>query len=146
MNVLVFHIGPDRYGLPLTAIARVLPAVELKHIPLAPAWVAGLLDFHGAPVPVLDLSRLAGLAPQQACFDSRIVLAHYQGRLLGLLAEHVVGTLALDAARLADSGVKSAPFLGQVSGLEGGMLQLVDVTHLLSDEVRALLFPARDAA
>ena len=146
MKVLVFHIGPDRYGLPLRAIARVLPAVELKHIPLAPAWIAGLMDYHGAPVPVVDLSRLSGFTPEQVWFDSRIVLADYEGQLLGLLVEHVVGIDAIDPARLADSGIVSAPFLGQVVGMETGMLQLVDVAHVLNDDVRALLFPARDAA
>ena len=64
MKVLVFHIGRDRYGLPLAAIVRVLPLLELKQLPLTPDYVAGLMDLHGTPVPVIDLSRLAGLAPR----------------------------------------------------------------------------------
>ncbi|MBC7685124.1 MAG: chemotaxis protein CheW, partial [Bdellovibrionales bacterium] len=60
MKVLVFSIGPDRYALRLGAIVRVLPVLALKQVPLAPAFVAGLMDLQGEPVPVIDLSLLAG--------------------------------------------------------------------------------------
>ena len=63
MKVLVFHIGNDRYGLPLADIVRVLPLLELKQLPLTPDYVAGLMDLHGVHMPVIHLSRLAGLAP-----------------------------------------------------------------------------------
>jgi chemotaxis-related protein WspB len=151
MKVLVFSIGPDRYCLRLRAIARVLPAVELKQLPLAPDCVAGLMDLHGEPVPVIDLSRLAGVDAEQLCFDSRIILVDYPvdggaTRQLGLLAEHVTGIETLDEALLADSGVDSAPFLGQVAASAAGMLQLVELEHLLAPAVRALLFQPAGAA
>ncbi len=151
MKVLVFHIGADRYGLPLHAIARVLPVADLKQLPLAPAYVAGVLDLHGRPVPVIDLSALAGLAPQQACFDTRILLVDYRpgdgaAHALGLLAQQVAGVEAIDAAALADAGIDAAPFLGQVASAGAGMLQLVDVPALLAPAVRALLFPAGGVA
>jgi chemotaxis-related protein WspB len=142
MKVLAFSIGPDRYGLRLRSIACVLPVVALKQIPLAPAFVAGLMDLHGAPVPVIDLSRLAGFTPEQLWFDSRIVLVDYGPHQLGLLAEHVIGIETLDDAALNDSGIDGAPFLGQVAAGAAGMLQLVEVDQLLTPDVRALLFPA----
>src|SRR5450830_67250 len=146
MKVLVFAIGSDRYGLPLRAVARVLPVVALKQIPLAPAFVAGLMDLHGVPVPVLDLSRLAGLAAEQLWLDSRIVLVDYRlddGALrpLGLLLEHVTGIETIAEHTLADPGIEGAAFLGEVSA----QLQLVEVNDLLAPDVRALLF-ARDGA
>ena len=146
MKVLVFHIGPDRYALRLTAIARVLPVAALKAIALAPPYVAGLLDLHGEPVPVIDLSRLAGVIPEQIWYDTRIVLADYPlgsglSATVGLLAEHVLGIETIDPAELRDGGVAGAPFLGQVASSAHGLLQLVDVEHLLGPEVRALLFP-----
>lgn len=148
MKVLAFSIGGGRYGLRLRAVVRVLPVVALKQLPLAPAVVAGLMDLHGAPVPVIDLSRLAGIAPEQVWFDSRIILVDYpdgDGALhpLGLLAEHVTGIETLDPAQLADSGVDAAPFLGQVAP---GMLQLVELAQLLPPAVRALLFQPAAAA
>jgi chemotaxis-related protein WspB len=146
MKVLVFHIGAERYALRLTAISRVLPVVALKAVALAPPCVAGLLDLHGDPVPVIDLSRLAGITPEQVWFDTRIVLADYPlpggaTACIGLLAEHVIGVEDVDPAALRDPGVAGAPFMGQVASSAQGMLQLVDIDALLSADVRALLFP-----
>lgn len=145
MKVLTFHIGQDRYGLRLSPIVRVLPLLELKHLPLAPDHVAGLMDFHGASVPVIDLCRLAGLAPGRDCFDTRIIIVDYLApdgvsHLLGLLAEHVLGIQQINPAGLADSGVSAAPFLGQVASDANGIVQLIELEQLLPASLRAILF------
>lgn len=149
MKLLIFHIGADRYGLRLGDVVRVLPLVELKHLPLAPAPVAGLLDLHGKSVPVIDLCRAAGLGDSAERFDTRIIVVNYrapdgQCHALGLRAEHVLGVQEVHDAQLADSGVQAAPFLGQVASDARGMLQLVELERLLPAELRALLFQAAE--
>jgi chemotaxis-related protein WspB len=152
MKVLVFHIGRERYGLPLACVARVVPVAQLTALPLAPHYVPGLLDLHGEPVPVIDLSRLAGHTPDAVRHDTRILLVDYPvpgaaSRKLGLKAECVTGVDSIDPASVVDSGVAAAPFLGRVAGGERGLLQLVDLDGLLAPDVRALLFqPQREAA
>ena len=145
MKLLVFHIGADRYGLRLRDVVRVLPLLELKHLPLAPDTVAGLMDFHGRSVPVIDLCRASGLPSGADHFDTRIIVADYRApegtqHLLGLRAERVLGVQDVSEAQLADSGVRAAPFLGQVAGDAQGMLQLVELDQLLPESLRALLF------
>ena len=152
MKVLVFHIGRDRYGLPLARIVRVLPLLELKQLPLTPDYVAGLMDLHGMPVPVIDLSRLAGLPAAAAQFDTRIVVVDYRApggetmHALGLLASQVRGIADIDTLQLEDSGVATVPFLGQVASDADGIVQLVELEHLLPPDVRALLFQDAGAA
>jgi chemotaxis-related protein WspB len=145
MKLLVFHIGQDRYGLRLPAVQRVLPLLELKRLPLAPHAVAGLMNLHGQPVPVIDLARLGGAASSASHFDTRIVVVDYHSpdgasHTLGLLAERVLGVLEVDESTLADSGVQAAPFLGQVAGDGAGMVQLVEPERLLPPDLRAALF------
>ncbi|TNC76442.1 chemotaxis protein CheW [Janthinobacterium lividum] len=152
MKVLLFHIGRDRYGLPLARIVRVLPLLELKQLPLTPDYVAGLMDLHGTPVPVIDLSRLAGLQAAAAQFDTRIVVVDYRApggetmHALGLLASQVRGIADIDTLQLEDSGVATVPFLGQVASDADGIVQLVELEHLLPPDVRALLFQDAGAA
>jgi chemotaxis-related protein WspB len=152
MKVLVFHIGHERYGLPLAAVVRVLPAAQLARLPLAPGFVAGLLDLHGEAVPVIDLARLAGAEPGAARYDTRILLVDYPApcgnlKTLGLEAKGVTGIETIDDNAFAPSGVAAAPFLGKVASNERGLLQLVDIDALLPPQVRTLLFqPERAAA
>jgi chemotaxis-related protein WspB len=150
MKVLVFHIGRERYALPLTAVQRVLPVARLKALPGAPDYVPGLLDLHGEAVPVVDLSRLAGTPPSAVRYDTRILLvdvpAGGQIRRLGLKAERVAGVAAIEGG-LREAGVAAAPWLGPVAagGADGeagasGMLQLIAPERLLAPEVAARLF------
>ena len=143
MKTMVFHIGRERYALPLASVLRVLPVARLKALPGAPHFVPGLLDLHGEAIPVIDLSRLAGTPPDAVRYDTRILLVEIDAagrrRRLGLKAERVVGVASLDGA-LADAGVASAPWLGQVAPGVDGMLQLLDPDRLLAPDVEALLF------
>jgi chemotaxis-related protein WspB len=151
MKVLVFHLGSDRYGLALHLVQRVLPLMALKAVPLAPPAVAGLMNLHGASVPVIDLSRMSGGAPARPHFDTRIVLVDYsapdgQVHALGLMAEGVTGVQEVTPQALAASGVQAAPFLGRVASDSEGMLQLVELTQLLPAALRATLFQPEHTA
>jgi len=143
MKTMVFHIGRERYALPLASVLRVLPVARLKALPGAPHFVPGLLDLHGEAIPVIDLSRLAGTPPDAVRYDTRILLVEIDAagrrRRLGLKAERVVGVGSIDG-ELADAGVASAPWLGRVAPGAEGMLQLLDPDRLLAPDVQAQLF------
>lgn len=145
MKVLVFHIGAERYALPLASVLRVLPVARLTALPGAPHYVPGLLDLHGAPVPVIDLSRLAGTPPDAVRYDTRILLVEIEAlgrvRTLGLKAERVAGVAELAAAPV-DAGVAAAPWLGRVAATADGLLQLLAPQRILAPDVEALLFGA----
>ena len=152
MLFLLFRLGKDRYALPATQVAEVLPMLEVKQIPQAPAAVRGCFDFRGQPVPLVDLSQMALGRPAREQLSTRIVLVDYPDgrggtRLLGLLAEQVTETMRWNPEDFRDAGVESpdAPWLGPVASDPGGLVQRVEVAQLLSPDVRALLFPAEAA-
>jgi chemotaxis-related protein WspB len=142
MVYLLFQIGADRYALEASRVAAVEPRVRLKRIPGAAAGVAGVFDYHGTAVPVVDLSAMALGRPAQENLSTRIVVAHYEeGKLLGLLAEKAVDTARFEAADFQDPGVTGAPYLGPVAaGARGGMIQRVELARLLTPEVREALW------
>lgn len=154
MQFLIFHLGQDRYGLSTRHVVRVLPLMAFKHIPHAPPHVAGLMNYHGTPVPVIDLGVLTRQVACPAQFDTRIVLTEFAAddgatHLLGLLVERVSHLDHIDPAAFSASGVSNvgAPYLGQVVATDGALLQLIELEHVLPAAVRALLFqPAAQEA
>ncbi|WP_199748469.1 chemotaxis protein CheW [Candidimonas sp. SYP-B2681] len=152
MLFLLFQLDNDRYALPATQVAEVLPLIELKHIPNAPAWVAGVFSYQGAPVPVIDLSMLALGRAAQRRLSTRTVLVHYphsgvQGHLLGLVVERATETLQCDPDTFVAYGVDNndARYLGPVLADPRGLIQWIKVTDLLPKPVQALLFPVQEA-
>ncbi|MEX3822763.1 chemotaxis protein CheW, partial [Paraburkholderia sp. BR14262] len=52
MLFLVFELDGERYALDAREIAHVLPLAPVRAFPGAPAYIAGVIDYEGAPVPV----------------------------------------------------------------------------------------------
>jgi chemotaxis-related protein WspB len=149
MLCLLLSLGSENYALPCRDVVRLVPSVELKSLPQAPAYVAGLFNYRGRIVPVIDLCALTLGRPAGSCLSSRIVLVHYgkadngTPHLLGLLAESMTETIVFGESDLAPAGVAlpHAPFLGSVASTDAGMVQMIDVGRLLTPEAKALLFP-----
>ena len=144
---VLFKLGKERYALPCQHLVRIIPMVQLKELPQAPSFVSGLLNYRGSIIPVIDLSALVHGRPAGARLSSRIMLVNYRGageaaHTLGLLAEEVTETMKLEPKALAPPGitVEGARYLGQVASTEKGMIQIVEVDHLLPQSLKDSLF------
>jgi len=150
---LLFQLGQHRYALDTGRIAEVLPLVAITTIVQAPAGVAGLFNYRGAPVPAIDLSQLTMGRPARRRLNTRIIMVHYPDghggtRLLGLIAEKVTETVRRDPADFVTSGItdEHAPYVGPVAIDARGLLQRIDVENLLPPSVRDVLFTAPQGA
>ncbi|WP_321873270.1 chemotaxis protein CheW [Burkholderia ubonensis] len=159
MLFLLFELDGERYALEATRIVEVLALAPVKSIPGAPPWLAGAIDRHGKPVPVIDVAQLALGRAARRLRSTRLVVVRYHtpdaqpdappdagsaaGRMLGLIVEHATQTCRIDPARFADSGIATphARWLGPVAGDASGFVQWVDVRRMIDDDARALLFP-----
>lgn len=147
MMILLFNVGGDSYGINANGIIEVLPSVALKHFPQGPDYVAGLLNYRGLAVPVIDLTWLMSAHPSRNRISSRIILVDYftesgDRRTLGLRVEKVTETLKISDAAFTRSGVETdkAPFLGDVAIHAGNMVQIIDLKKVLPDSMKAMLF------
>ncbi|RQW89991.1 MAG: chemotaxis protein CheW [Geobacter sp.] len=79
---LIFTLCGDRFAMNVSDLAEVMETTPTFPIPKAPKSFLGVMNFHGAPIPVLDLaSFLHGDPPKSA------------GRIL--ILDHKIGSLAL---------------------------------------------------
>lgn len=145
---LLFSIGTDRYALPATAVREVLPLQRLKHVPEAPAWVAGLLSDRGQVIPVLDLCQRALERPARPSINTRIVLLHYSPtQTLGLILERVsqVVRLPLQTQQPMVLGA-GGDYLGPVQAQDSGdIIQRITIAGLLPPDVVHILFPQQQS-
>lgn len=147
MLFLLFKLGKDRYVLEASRVVEVLPLLELKEIPQAPKGVAGIFNYHGKPVPTIDLSELTMGRPAGERLSTRIILINYPDEtgnqhLLGLIAEYATEIIRRDSRDFIEPGIKlgTASFLGPVLTDSQGIIQWVHEQRLLPDRVRDLLF------
>lgn len=147
MLVLLFNLGPDRYGIDVRQVVEIVPRLELRHIPNAPDFIAGLFRYRGEIVPVVDLQQLTQHAPCQQRLSTRIVIISYEvpakgTHMLGLMAERVTEVSTIDDAVVKESHVtlKAAPYLGKMAMEGDEMIQLLNLNKILPAALANTLF------
>src|SRR4051794_23463321 len=103
MLFLLFQSGNDRYVLEAGKVVEVLPFLNLTRIPNAPKGVAGMFNYHGRPVPAIDLCELTQNRPSDERLSTRIIMVNYPddaGKMhpLGLIAARVTATVKREQA------------------------------------------------
>ncbi len=149
MLMLLFQLGNSRYAVPAREVVEIASMVELEPLPKTPDYIAGLFNYRGQHVPVLDLCKLVSDKPCSNRITTRMILVEFPlaaggTRTLGLLAEHVTETLQLDEREFTDTGINipDAPFIGPAAYTDQGLVQKLSVTDLVPPDVQSQLYPA----
>lgn len=156
MLFLQFKIGGERYLIEAKDVMEIVPFAHLKKVPGAPAYVAGLLNYRGSSIPVIDVCRLMSEKGCEVKLGSRIALVNYKkddGKkvCIGLLIEHMTETVSLRESDFKPSGVnlRNHAYLGDVVMDGTGIVQRLNAEKILPDEARCMLFeavPSRESA
>lgn len=133
-TLVVVRLGGCRYALPLSGVAEVGRPPRVTRVPGLPGWVAGVANWRGRVLAVLDLRPLLGAPSPDLDRRGRVVVLTHAGVSVGMLVEAVVGTVEVDPAQveppLASLPGATATLLdGQVTDGEGPC-GLVDVAAL----------------
>ena len=110
MLLLLFEICEGRYALDTNQIIEIVPLVNLKKIPAAPSYVAGLMNYRGNSIPVIDLCRLVENLPFEDALSTRIIIILYPGKdnrakPLGIIANNVTETVRISLNKPPPTGV-----------------------------------------
>jgi chemotaxis-related protein WspB len=142
MLFILFQLDQDRYAIESRELVEILPLMRLKRLPHAPTGVAGILDYRGVPVPVIDLSEMALGRRSAERLSTRILIVQSEGgQQMGLIAERANGMLKCESTDFVSSGINvgGAPYLGPVTRDARGIVQWISPEKLLSAEIRNAL-------
>jgi purine-binding chemotaxis protein CheW len=139
---VVVRLGGCRYGLAMPCVAEVGRPPGLTRVPGLPEWVAGVANWRGRVLAVLDVRGLLGGPPVTPVGRSgRMVVLTRDGVSVGLLVEAVEGALDVDLddvePALAHLPTRTASLLaGQMTDADGpwGLLDL-SALFALADEL-----------
>jgi len=131
---MTFCLDDERFALDVGVVQRVVRAVAVTPLPGAPAAVAGVIDLHGAVVPVVDARAVLGLPGRRLRASDQFIVVATGTRALALVVD-AVGDI-VDVA--ADDVVPREEVLGGLESAGGvlltasGIVLVHDVDELLS--------------
>jgi len=148
-HLVVFALDDHLYSLHLSAVKRVIRAVEVTPLPKSPPVVIGVIDLEGTIVPVVSLRRRFRLPEREIEPSDQIVIARTAaegpitsgGRLVGLVVDSVMEVIEISAERIVapESIMPGLEYVDGVARLADGLLLIHDLdTFLSTDERRTL--------
>jgi chemotaxis-related protein WspB len=152
MLLLTFQADASLYAVDVTRVVEVVPRVNLRRLPHAPAFLAGVFDYRGNIVPVIDLGTLLGSSACRNLLSTRIVLVDSRPGeraaigprpwLLGIIAERVSDVVSVkpEGMKSAAMQLPTAPYLGSIVELDHEMAQLIVIDRVLDEPLRAAFF------
>ena len=131
---LMFNLGGETYGVGIHAIREIIEYPGVTTIPLAPAFLHGVINLRGAVVPVLDLSVRFGREPtvinRRTCI---VVVEVAQGEalhMLGVLVDAVSDILTVDKTDIhpvPEGNSEDAELLNGIVTHDNKMVGLIDL-------------------
>jgi purine-binding chemotaxis protein CheW len=140
-HILVFTIDDQKYAFQLTAVERIVRAVEVTPLPEAPAIVLGVINVHGRVLPVVDLRCRFRLAERAIDPDDQFIVAQSSTIAVALPVDATLGVVE-DAAEERPAAAEIIPdvnYVDYVLSHDAEMIFVLDVdTVMTDDEERAL--------
>ncbi len=94
-----FTVDGRLFGIDTRQIREVLGPRKVQAVPLAPAYLAGVLAYRGEVLAAVDLRCLLGLPPNQE--KGCLLVLDGGGSPFGLLVDRVCGVVQVEAKTLA---------------------------------------------
>jgi chemotaxis-related protein WspB len=137
MLFVIIGIEQGKYAIPACDIIEIAPSAPIKNVTGTSRGVAGLIEYRGRVIPLLDLGELCrGVASaERPTTRILIVRSKSNGGLFGIRAERVTSTARIDDGMFEAVAVSGPPYLTGVALSSGAIIQRIDLDCLLGEDV-----------
>ena len=140
-QIVVFTLDKLSYALSLTAVVKVIHAMEIRHLPKAPEIITGIINVKGEIIPVADIRKRFGLVAREIDPDNRLIIADTGKRQVAILVDNVTGIWDLASGQLSVAK-ETLPFTEYIRGVakvDNSLILIYDLDRFLSlDEEKDL--------
>ncbi len=149
MQYVKFNLDEFRYVLSISDVVEIIPYVKLTPLPNLPDYLAGLCNYRGNSVPVIDLCSLFIERPCNKKLSTRIIVVEVVEsdsvkRMIGLMVEKATEIVKVEEGSFMDAGIygNDLPYLGPVMADSTGLVSRIQPNEIFSQIDSEILFPA----
>jgi purine-binding chemotaxis protein CheW len=131
-EVCSVRVEKTLYGVPISHILEIVGSARPQPVPLAPAYIGGLVHYRGDVLTTVSLRQLLGLPPKEGPQD--ILVLECAGGCFGLLVDSVGEVLAVSTADYESNPSileeRRRSLLAGAYKLKSGLLVMLDPDRL----------------
>ncbi len=132
-QLVVFSLGSEEYGLPITAVQEIIRYSRPRTIPSSPLSVRGVINLRGKIIPVCDLKQRLGLYAEEG-EEGKIVIVEAGPVTAGLIVDEVEEVLTVEQEQLEDAPSQNEGYISAVAKVGDRLLVLLDLHRLFQGE------------
>jgi purine-binding chemotaxis protein CheW len=141
LQLVVFALEDQRYALHLSAVKRIVRAVEMTPLPKAPEIVIGVINIQGRIIPVFNIRRRFHLPEREIELSDQLIIANTARRTVALVVDTVDGVIERLSEEVtpADQVLPRIEYVEGIVKLENGLVLIHDLDKFLSIDEEAKL-------
>ncbi|MHB8581245.1 MAG: chemotaxis protein CheW [Ignavibacteriaceae bacterium] len=140
-QIVVFKLDEQRYALRLSAVERIVQAVEITPLPKAPAIVLGVINVGGKIIPVVNIRKRLNFKEREIQLNDQFIIAKTLKRNIVLSVDEVTGLIECpdQGIILPDNVLPNLKYVDGIIKLSDGLVLIHDLDKFLSLEEEELL-------
>ncbi len=140
LQLLVFTIGAEEYGLSIMDIKEIVRPQETTEVPKTPDYVMGIISLRGMIIPVFDIRMRLGLSEGGDNPKPRIIVVNVKDNFYGLFVDSVVQVVNIPISSIEPPpeiiGGIDADSLKGVGKIDDRLIILLNLERVLTMDER----------
>ncbi|MCX6128463.1 MAG: chemotaxis protein CheW [Proteobacteria bacterium] len=122
-------ISKEEFLLPIEVTNEIIMLNQLTFVPRAPRFIEGVINLRGTILPAINLRLMMGLPNAAPGPQSRIIIAHYEEIMVGLIVDGITYVISINEDQLQQ----------QVLPSRGGGTELITTISKRGSQVNGIL-------
>lgn len=127
---VICRVGSQQYAISVADMLEVSAMVRLTPLPAAPPEVLGVVNRHGAVVPLLDLRACLGQPAAPPGLNNLFIVVRDQADIAGLVVDDILEVTALPG-EIRHPPAQSGPYVRGMTILSEQPILILDTGALL---------------
>lgn len=132
--VIVFSIENQQFGLDLTAIERIVHAVEITSLPQSSLMIEGIINFEGTIIPLINMRKWLNMPSKEIEIEDQFIICQSQSKIFALWIDRVNDILSYIQEHLSSSSTVQSidkHIIDQVIKKNGHLILMIDLNKIL---------------
>jgi purine-binding chemotaxis protein CheW len=131
-KLLVFWLNNKRFALYLNQVERTIHIVEFYCLPKPAEYIAGIINFHGEFVPVINTRSIFNMQQREAELSDQLIIVHVLEQRFALWVDSTDEIIDYKAREhQPDNNILSADHINSLINVNNNMVLLFDFTKFL---------------
>jgi purine-binding chemotaxis protein CheW len=132
---ICFGLGKNHlFGIDYKQVKEVIHTSSITALPLTPDYIAGVLNYRGHLISIIELGKLFGLPAASVIEGSHVMIVQIKQMTIGLLISFIENSKTYDADALEPSlAVNNKLKQKYVLGLHQGTIAILNIDAILQD-------------